>query len=207
MRSAAHNEKIDISINKVIGVNFRNKLSKNVSGTDLALYLSSKLKHHNLEDAHVEFFGDTLENISIEDRALIVNVLSSMGVKTSFFPIDNYTLRYKFRTGTLRSDIHKIASYSKQNLLWRFKDHRPYFPESVTIKLSDVVPAIAGPNDISKFVSLNFSQYKLKQQIGEDKLYSNMGHLLMDLATPLKMETYYLPLFMVVLELITLHQL
>ena len=40
MRSAAHNEKIDISINKVIGVNSRNRLSKNVSGTDLALYLS-----------------------------------------------------------------------------------------------------------------------------------------------------------------------
>ncbi len=129
----------------VIGVRTIGMLPPGTTATDLVLTLTQMLRAHGVVGKFVEFFGDGLSSLSIADRATLSNMCPEYGATSSYFPIDDETLRYLSFTGR-GSRVGLVERYSKeQGLFRRDGDPEPVFSEILELDLSSVVPSMAGP--------------------------------------------------------------
>ena len=99
-------ESIAMSIPKVVGVNLKGQLKKIATPTDLVLTITSILRNHGVVNKFVEYYGPSLEKLSLADRATISNMAPEYGATCGFFPVDKETIKYLGNTG--RSD-HQCA--------------------------------------------------------------------------------------------------
>ncbi len=129
----------------VLGVRMTGALTPGTTATDLVLTLTQMLRAHGVVGTFVEFFGDGLSSLSIADRATLSNMCPEYGATSSYFPIDDETLRYLSFTG--RGDrVDLVERYAKeQGLFRRDGDPEPTFSEILDLDLSGVVPSMAGP--------------------------------------------------------------
>ena len=129
----------------VLGVRMTGALTAGTTATDLVLTLTQMLRAHGVVAKFVEFFGDGLSSLSIADRATLSNMCPEYGATSSYFPIDDETLRYLSFTG--RGDrVDLVERYAKeQGLFRRDGDPEPTFSEVLDLDLAAVVPSMAGP--------------------------------------------------------------
>jgi len=96
----------------------RGKFSKGVYSKDLMLHLIGSLGADGCTYKSVEFYGDTVENLSVSERMTMTNLAMEMGVKCAFVPPDAKTREYLSSRLTDRSyqEIHADpdAAYSKE---------------------------------------------------------------------------------------------
>jgi aconitate hydratase len=129
----------------VIGIRIVGALPAGTTATDLVLTLTEMLRAHGVVGRFVEFFGDGLSTLSIADRATLSNMCPEYGATSSYFPIDDETLRYLAFTG--REDrVDLVERYAKEQGLFRADgDAEPAFSEVLELDLSAIVPSVAGP--------------------------------------------------------------
>ncbi|HVF07851.1 MAG TPA: aconitate hydratase AcnA, partial [Actinomycetota bacterium] len=129
----------------VVGVRMTGALTPGTTATDLVLTLTQMLRAHGVVGKFVEFFGDGLSSLSIADRATLSNMCPEYGATSSYFPIDDETLRYLTFTG--RGDrVDLVERYAKeQGMFRRDGDAEPVFTEVLDLDLSSVVSSMAGP--------------------------------------------------------------
>ncbi len=129
----------------VIGVRLIGALTPGTTATDLVLTLTEMLRAYGVVGKFVEFSGDGLSSLSIADRATLSNMCPEYGATSSYFPVDDETLRYLSFTG--RGDrVDLVERYAKeQGLFRRDGDREPIFSENLDLDLSAVVPSMAGP--------------------------------------------------------------
>ena len=60
-----------------------------MTATDLVLTVVKMLRARGVVGKFVEFFGDGVSNMSVEDRATIANMAPEYGAYIGLFPIDN----------------------------------------------------------------------------------------------------------------------
>jgi homoaconitate hydratase family protein len=96
----------------------RGKFPKGVYSKDLMLHLIGSLGADGCTYKSVEFYGDTVENLSMSERMTMTNLAMEMGVKCAFVPPDAKTREYLSGRLTERSyeEIHADAdaAYSKE---------------------------------------------------------------------------------------------
>src|SRR5215468_9229353 len=90
---------ISMLIPEVIGMRFTGKLRPGVTATDLVLTVTQMLRKKGVVGKFVEYFGEGLADMPLEDRATIGNMAPEYGATCGFFPIDAETLRYLKATG------------------------------------------------------------------------------------------------------------
>ena len=61
-------------IPEVMGFRLTGKLKEGVTATDLVLTVTERLRRAGVVGKFVEFFGEGLDNLPVEDRATIANV-------------------------------------------------------------------------------------------------------------------------------------
>ena len=72
----------------VIGFKLTGKLNQFVTATDLVLTVVKMLRQRGVVGKFVEFFGDGVETLSVEDRSTISNMAPEYGAYIGYFPID-----------------------------------------------------------------------------------------------------------------------
>ena len=77
-----------------IKVNVTGKMGKWVSGKDLILHLIGKIGVDGALYRSLEFTGDGIANLSMDDRFCIANMAIECGAKNGIFPVDEKTLEY-----------------------------------------------------------------------------------------------------------------
>ena len=75
-------------IPEVIGFGFKGKLKEGVTATDLVLTCTQMLRKRGVVEKFVEYYGDGLDHLSVEDRATIANMAPEYGATCGFFPVD-----------------------------------------------------------------------------------------------------------------------
>ena len=130
----------------MIGVKLTGDLQLGISATDLVLSLTKILRGHGVVGKFIEFFGDGIAKLSLEERATIANMAPEFGATCAFFPIDEATCDYLSLTGRSKKNIAIIRAYAKAQGLW----HNPDFDENnftatLTVDLAAIVPCLAGP--------------------------------------------------------------
>ncbi len=137
---------ISMLLPEVVGVELVGALPEGVTATDLVLTITEMLRKHGVVGKFVEFCGDGLAHLSLEDQATIANMAPEYGATCGFFPISAETLHYLHITGRPQQLIELVEAYAKEQGLWREAGTpTPAFTDKLTLDLSTIEPSIAGP--------------------------------------------------------------
>ena len=137
---------ISMLIPEVVGFRLTGELRDGVTATDLVLTVTEMLRRAGVVGKFVEFYGEGLGNLPLEDRATIANMAPEYGATCGFFPIDKETLAYLGATARKKRRIALVEKYAKaQGLFRNAKTPDPVFSKTLNLDLGDVEPSIAGP--------------------------------------------------------------
>jgi aconitate hydratase len=132
-------------IPEVIGFRFHGRLKEGVTATDLVLTCTQMLRKRGVVEKFVEYFGDGLDHLSVEDRATIGNMAPEYGATCGFFPVDADTIKYLKATGRAPERVALVEAYCKAQGMWREPGAAPAFTDVLELDLSTVEPSMAGP--------------------------------------------------------------
>ncbi len=82
-----------------IRFNLTGKFSEFVSGKDLILYIIGKIGVDGALYKSMEFTGDGVANLTMDDRFTIANMAIEAGAKNGIFPVDDKTVAYLKESG------------------------------------------------------------------------------------------------------------
>ncbi|MBT4803573.1 MAG: aconitate hydratase AcnA [Legionellales bacterium] len=137
---------ISMLIPEVIGVKLTGKLPAGVFATDLVLTITNILREYGVVGKFVEFFGDGVTNLTLEERATISNMSPEFGSTCALFPIDTETCNYMRTTGRDEEHIALVEAYAKQQGLWHNEKTSPtIFTDVIDINFATIKPCVAGP--------------------------------------------------------------
>ncbi len=163
---------ISMVIPEVIGFRMNGKLPEGVTATDLVLTVTQMLRKKGVVGKFVEFFGDGLGRLTLEDQATISNMAPEYGATCGFFPIDTDTLAYLSASGR---DPHRIAlvkAYAQAQGMWRDESTSdPVFTDTLELDLASVEPSLAGPRRPQDRVALSNASEGFTSALAEIRGY------------------------------------
>ncbi|MEJ8476414.1 aconitate hydratase AcnA [Roseibium algae] len=136
---------ISMLIPEVVGFKMTGKLNEGITATDLVLRVVEMLRAKGVVGKFVEFYGEGLDHLSLEDEATIANMAPEYGATCGFFPVDNDTIGYLKSTGRDAERIALVEAYAKAQGMFRTGAEEPAFTDTLELDISTVVPAISGP--------------------------------------------------------------
>jgi len=152
---------ISFHLPKVVGVNIHGKLKEAITSSDLVLTLTKILKESNIAGKLVEFHGEGLRYLTLEDRSTISNMAPEYDAISSFFAIDDKTIDYFNKTRGTEDYGHLLKEYlQRQNLFYTNEDLD--FDEVIDLNLDELEPTIAGPNKPEETIKI---EHLKKQEI------------------------------------------
>ncbi|MBQ7340240.1 MAG: 3-isopropylmalate dehydratase large subunit [Clostridia bacterium] len=116
-----------------IKFNLSGKLNKNCSGKDVILTIIGMIGVDGALYKSMEFTGDGVSSLSMDDRLCICNMAIEAGAKNGIFPVDEKTLEYL----NGRSE-RKPAIFSA--------DEDAEYEKVIDIDLNKIVPTVACPH-------------------------------------------------------------
>jgi homoaconitate hydratase len=147
----------------------RGKLRPGVTGKDVIVTLCGLFNHDEVLNHSVEFVGDGVASLSIEQRMTIANMTTEWGALVGLFPFDEVTRDYLYsradyfskgtRPGTRRPD--SLGGYTRDDVeeWWVARqeltpDANATYAAELELDLDTVIPHVCGPNDVKTMVSL-----------------------------------------------------
>jgi len=151
---------------EVVGFKLTGQLPAGATATDLVLTVTQILRKTGVVGKFVEFYGPGVSNMSLADRATIGNMAPEYGATMGFFPIDAETLRYLRRTGRTPQEVELVERYTKEQSLFRTDDGpEPKFTKTVSLDMSTVEPALAGPKRPQDLVPLKAMKSSFRKSL------------------------------------------
>ena len=116
-----------------IKFNIFGKLNKGCSGKDVILYIIGKIGVDGALYKSMEFSGEGVRNLSIDDRLCIANMAIEAGAKNGIFEVDDITLDYYKERMT-----HQYVVYRA--------DEDAEYDEIIDVDLFQIEPTVACPH-------------------------------------------------------------
>ena len=130
----------------VVGVRLVGRLREGATATDLVLTVTQLLRKKGVVEKFVEFYGPSLKELSLPDRATLANMAPEYGATCGFFPVDEETLRYLRGTGRDEALVQLVERYCKEQGLFAADGAaEPVYSDVLEVDLSTVEPSLAGP--------------------------------------------------------------
>ncbi|WP_108061024.1 aconitate hydratase AcnA [Poseidonibacter lekithochrous] len=136
---------------EVIGINISGSLVQGVSINDISLALNNLLKDLDLKNKFIEFYGDALRNISIEDRVILSQISKDNNARCAYFIIDENTISFVEKTRGV--DASLIKTYYEKQCIYN-SSYELVYDENVSFDLSKVRPIISGPKRVEDKTSI-----------------------------------------------------
>jgi aconitate hydratase len=137
---------IPMLIPEVVGFKLTGRLPEGATATDLVLTVTQMLRKKGVVGKFVEFFGDALAAMTLEDQATIANMAPEYGATCGFFPTSQATIDYLLATGRDKARVALVEAYAKAQGLWiEPGSEEPVFTDVLELDLATVVPSLAGP--------------------------------------------------------------
>ncbi|MBT92887.1 MAG: aconitate hydratase AcnA [Euryarchaeota archaeon] len=151
---------------EVIGFELTGSLNPGVTATDMTLRIVEILREHGVVSKFVEFYGEGIVNLSLPDRATIANMAPEYGATCGYFPVDQTTLDYMLLSGRKQSQVENVKRFlNAQGLFYNSSTPTPKFTSTVSLDLSTVEPALAGPKRPQDRVDLSDMRNHWKQSL------------------------------------------
>ena len=104
-----------------------------ISGKDVILYLIGRIGVDGALYQSLEFVGDGLQYMSMDDRFTIANMAIEAGAKNGIFPVDDLTFDYIKERSTRQPKVYEA-------------DPDAEYTRTITINLSTLRPTVAYPH-------------------------------------------------------------
>ena len=108
------------------------KPTKYVSGKDIILHIIGKIGVDGALYKSMEFVGDGIQHLTMDDRFTICNMAIEAGAKNGIFPVDDQTLAYINEHSTKEYHVYEADADAE-------------YEETIEIDLSQVRPTVAFP--------------------------------------------------------------
>ncbi|MDP9103275.1 MAG: aconitate hydratase AcnA, partial [Pseudomonadota bacterium] len=165
---------IPMLIPEVIGFRLTGRLPEGATATDLVLTVTQMLRKKGVVGKFVEFFGDGVPNLTLEDQATIANMAPEYGATCGFFPVSQATLNYLTETGRPPERVALVEAYAKEQGLWLDPEAEPVFTDTLHLDLATVLPSIAGPKRPQDRVLLTDAAVAFKGALASE--FGKAGH-------------------------------
>jgi homoaconitate hydratase len=138
----------------VARVHFQGKLCEGVVGKDVIISLIGTFKNDEVLNHVVEFTGEGISALSMDQRMTIANMTTEWGALAGIFPFDDVLeeyLRSRSRVLEKRKDSSErlteamIARWRREALE---ADPDAVYAKEISFDLSRVIPHVAGPNEV-----------------------------------------------------------
>ncbi len=136
---------VSMLIPEVIGFKLTGKLPEGATATDLVLTVVEMLRAKGVVGKFVEFYGEGLAHLTLEDEATIANMAPEYGATCGFFPVDDETISYLSDTGRDPGRVALVEAYAKAQGYWAPDMAEPVYTDMLHLDLDTVRPSIAGP--------------------------------------------------------------
>ena len=114
-------------------ITLNNSLPPHVYSKDLALTIIGMIDSDGADYLSIEFHGDGLKSLTIEDRMTIANMASEMGAKNAVFPPDDILMEF------LDNDTRGV-----------WADHNAHYKREIEIDLDTLFPVVSLPHNVDK---------------------------------------------------------
>src|SRR5499426_1171811 len=128
--------KLWMKVPETFKIVLRGHFPDGVYSKDLMLHLIGSLGADGCTYKSVEFYGDTVENLSISERMTMTNLAMEMGVKCAFVPPDAKTREYL--SGRLRN-----RTYDEVHA-----DVNAVYSKELNVDVSKLEPMVACPHEV-----------------------------------------------------------
>lgn len=140
---------------KVIRINFSGKLSANVFAKDLILAFINKIGVKGATNAVLEFSGNVIGELGMEERMTIANMAVEAGATSGMMPVDVKTIDYLWPAlvDRYKGNKEKAEDYF---MTWN-SDLDAVYDQTINIDVTDMVPVITdnySPSDVVSVSSL-----------------------------------------------------
>lgn len=116
-----------------IKVELKGELKPWVSGKDVILHLIGLIGVDGALYRSLEFMGEGVKSLSMDDRFSIANMAIEAGAKNGIFPVDEKTIAYMEEHSTKKYTIYE-------------SDEDAEYDETITIDLNTLEPTVAFPH-------------------------------------------------------------
>ncbi len=116
-----------------IKFNLKGKLHKNCSGKDVILTIIGIIGVDGALYKSMEFCGDGVASLSMDDRLCICNMAIEAGAKNGIFPVDDITISYLDGRSERKPQIFTA-------------DADAVYEKTIDINLSEIVPTVSCPH-------------------------------------------------------------
>jgi homoaconitate hydratase len=153
-------------------VELRGSLRQGVTGKDVIIALCGYFNHDEVLNHAIEFVGDGIRYLTIDERLAIANMTTEWGALAGVFPIDLATILWlKKRERFIEhrglegvfSDAdgngdhprinHKRIEELEHNIL--HADENAFYAKELTIDLSTIEPFVSGPNTVKTYTTVS----------------------------------------------------
>ncbi|HOL22385.1 MAG TPA: 3-isopropylmalate dehydratase large subunit, partial [bacterium] len=131
--SAMITGKVWIKVPASIKFVYKGKRNKYVGGKDLILYTIGKIGVDGANYRSMEFTGETIRNLPMDDRFTICNMAIEAGAKNGIIEPDDITAMYLEEVGVSFESLIR-------------SDEDAYYEEVIEIDVSDIMPQVSAPH-------------------------------------------------------------
>ena len=128
-----------LRVPETIKVELNGVLKKGVSGKDVALCLARRFENGGANYFALEFHGDSITQLGMNDRIVISNMAVEYGAKTALFQFDDVTEAWLLANKT--RDFQAIAP-----------DPDAHYSKVITIDLGSIAPQLACPHSVDNVI-------------------------------------------------------
>jgi 3-isopropylmalate/(R)-2-methylmalate dehydratase large subunit len=129
--------KLWMKVPESIRITLQGRFGAGVYSKDLMLQLIGKLGADGCTYNSVEFYGDTVAELSVSERMTIANLAMEMGVKCAFLPPDGKTAEY------LKG---RLPDWSRYHEVHADPDAR--YERRIEVDLTQLEPMVACPHEV-----------------------------------------------------------
>ena len=122
-----------VLVPETVKFNLIGKPAKWVSGKDVILHIIGMIGVDGALYRSMEFVGEGIKNLSMDDRFTICNMAIEAGGKNGIFPVDEKTIEY-------------LKEHSKRDFKVYEADPDAEYDEEYTIDLSELKPTVSFPH-------------------------------------------------------------
>lgn len=151
----------------IVRVQLKGRLAPGVTGKDIIVALCGSFNHDEVLNAAIEFVGEGVSALSIDERLAVANMTTEWGALAGVFPIDEplvewyeSLVRRRELSGFLKgssapspSTSHPRLSVERVAGILRTAgelapDAAAQYSKTLTLDLSTLVPHVSGPNSV-----------------------------------------------------------
>jgi len=170
---------------QIARVELTGKLQPGVVGKDVIIALCVLFNNDEVLNMALEFTGDGLSQLSMDQRLSISNMTTEWGALAGLFPFDD-VLRKSLNERALYLEIVGTKRFTKEDVdTWwdnrRIADPDAHYAVELSLDLSTVIPHVSGPNHVKVMTSLPAME-KRKEKIHKAYLLSCVNARVEDFA-------------------------